>query len=197
MHNKTTLLLLSFLLATLLSLTTAYPQPKSLDLRGFSAATASTSSSRTNTQSSRTQNNANKQQQQQHKKEKEHDGPDNKEKESHASETSETGGGGGGDHSSDTNIEDGDGKKMCRVPLSQRFAAQYEIGHGCRKIAAAFENCHVTDQWYCQKLSAQRTCLCNQKVYSDELVERCYEYFSSENAQAARNVAQYRHLCLK
>lgn len=204
MHTRTTLLLLSFLLATLLSLTVAYPHPKSLDLRGFSAATASTSSSspsRTNTQSSRTKTNkANKQQQQQQKKkEREHDGPENHSLESHRTEAKESGADGGDGNGTDPDPDDGGGKK-CPAPLPQRYAAQFENGHGCKKIAEAFANCKVSDQWYCQKLSTQKGCLCgrNQSIYSDELVELCYDYMVAENLQqAALNVGRYRGLCLR
>ncbi|KAL9580840.1 MAG: hypothetical protein Q9212_004249 [Teloschistes hypoglaucus] len=202
MDTKTTLiLLLSFLLASFLSLTVAYPHPKSLDLRGFSAATASTSSSsssRTNTQSSRTKmNNANKQQQQQQKKkkEKEHDGPEAHSLESHEFET--TGSDGGGDSEGERREpDDGNGGKKCPVPLPQRYAAGFENGHGCKKIAAAFAKCNVSDQWYCQNLSAQKGCLCGQVVYSDELVEQCYDYMVVENIRGAWNVGEYRGLCL-
>ncbi|KAL8726816.1 MAG: hypothetical protein Q9181_005919 [Wetmoreana brouardii] len=191
MQTKSAILVLTFLFATLLSLASAYPQPRILAIR---AGPSIGSNQRTGTSSTRTSTGAKTQTQK--KKEKDRGGDDhkddtvdlgNKSGESH----------GGDDSSSSDDVNGGSGHATCKVPLTQNTVKPLDAGHGCRRIAEAFQRCDEEERVFCRgpQTKLQQDCLCSKKkLYSDVLVEQCFRYLEGMHVQTA-SLKDYRGLC--
>ncbi|KAL8759053.1 MAG: hypothetical protein Q9184_003742 [Pyrenodesmia sp. 2 TL-2023] len=188
MHSRFSLLLLTFLLATFLSITAAIPLNP-----GVSPAVASNSRTGT-TRSSRVNNTPPKGPKPKNSRKKEHGGGEGGGRDGEQDLDTDTEVDGGSDTEWSDSSEDGQGK--CRAPLSQQFAAQFTDGHGCKKIAEAFSNCNVHDRWFCSDIKAQKNCLCGQpKKFDDALVARCYRFLQKQGPTGAHSVEPYIGLC--
>ncbi|KAL9600652.1 MAG: hypothetical protein Q9179_003135 [Wetmoreana sp. 5 TL-2023] len=199
MQTRSAILVLIFLFITLLSLASAYPQPRNLAIRAAGPPIVTkTSKQYTETSNRRKSTAATTKSQQEKKKEKHGEGLDHKESTSHSDKKS--GGSDGGDGSSSSDDDDrGSGGNTCKVPLTTNFAKSLVAGHGCRKIAEAFETCNQ-QRVFCRdpKTKAQYDCLCSKKnnnLYSDALVEQCWRYLNDMHPQSAPGVREYMGLC--
>ncbi|KAL8655571.1 MAG: hypothetical protein Q9226_002996 [Calogaya cf. arnoldii] len=84
------------------------------------------------------------------------------------------------------------GSSKCPVPLSQQFTGQFDDGHGCKKIAEAFNTCGASPLFFCRDTSAQKHCLCDQtKVFNDALMTRCHDFVETQNPTAAQRLKPY------
>ncbi|KAL8724461.1 MAG: hypothetical protein Q9181_006813 [Wetmoreana brouardii] len=193
MHSHSPLLLFSFLLAAFLSITAALPAGGGLAAASRTT-TGSPRSSRVGTRP-KTPTRPKSPTSPKNPKKKEHEGGEGGSHDTEQDLSTDTIVDGGSDTEwSDSGQDGGQGK--CAAPLSQQFAAQFEDGHGCKKIAEAFSNCNVSDRWFCSDVKAQRNCLCEQPTkFDDALVERCYGFLQRQKPAAAPRIEDYVGLC--
>ncbi|KAL8999823.1 MAG: hypothetical protein Q9169_001363 [Polycauliona sp. 2 TL-2023] len=179
MHTTSSFLFLSLLFSSLCCIANAYPRRQSLAVRVVpNVAGTLRIDHQTRPNGSRPNNRK--------KKEKE-DLPGEREQQDHDTEVPES----GDDESSIDDIEDG-GTGKCSVPLTQHFAARLEDGHGCKKIAEAFNNCGARPQFFCADTRAQKNCLCDQtEKFSDALVKSCHTFLVAQNYRASRRLEPY------
>ena len=159
MHFQSTLCLTGFVLTSLLSVASAHPRPQSLAIREALNPAILSSSSKSHTSSTNRHTQQSGRLPAESKKQKDRDRedlPDHREPPDFDLEPIESGESG----SSDNDVKTGGGGLECAAPLTQQFAAQLDNGHGCKKIAEAFQECKRTDLWYCQDLKMQKNCLC-------------------------------------
>lgn len=99
----------------------------------------------------------------------------------------------GTESSSEGGSGTGGDEGKCRAPLPTQFASNLENGHGCKKIAEAFNNCNVN---ICQEVTVRENCLCKQsQIFSNALVNSCYLFLNEQNSPAAGQVELYLGLC--
>lgn len=184
MHATSLLLFLGFLFISLLSIAEAYPRPQGLIVRVVpNTAGTQRINHQTNANTSRRKD--------QKKKNKERESLDEDEQQDSDPEPPET----GDDNSDIDNVEDG-GSLKCSNPLTQQFAGQFEDGHGCKKIAEAFNRCGSSSTFFCTDTSAQKNCLCNQSGdFDDQVLRRCYNFLVEKHPRAAQRLELYEGIC--
>ena len=94
--------------------------------------------------------------------------------------------------------EDGDAKSECPNPLPVDVLFTVQQGHGCLKMAKAYDSANSEKGFNCQDASRQREKLCGEVKNFGKLAESCYGFLVKQGrGEAAADVEPYRRLCAR
>ena len=184
MHSKTYLLILSFLSIYLLSLASAYPHSVRAVLVGVTGTTGSRAPVTAQTSGKTKQHEDNDEGEPENEG---HDPPNDHTEDSSSTESS-------------TEDKSDDSSPDCQNPnpLPLQFTQQFKDGqgHGCKKIAKAFDTCSSHQGFFCENLNSQGGCLCAGHPSFDQNLADCVDFLGEQrHEKMVERLVGYEGVC--